>query len=142
MGAEFFFGNAQEDGRDHRAVATAEPTPYAREVITSALDSGRIVGVVSNNGSRTVNSYLERHDLSTGVRLVTARTSHNPGLLKPSPHLIEKSTPDLGAKLTASTLVGDSLTDIEAAHSAGTVGIGYANQSGKKERMEQIGRRL
>jgi beta-phosphoglucomutase-like phosphatase (HAD superfamily) len=66
------------------SVATAEPTPYAHEVIVSARESGRTVGVVSNDSSRAVSAYLDRHDLSGWVRLVAARTSHDPGLLKPS----------------------------------------------------------
>jgi phosphoglycolate phosphatase len=120
------------------AVPTAEPTPYVHEVLASARESGRIIGVVSNNGPRAVNAYLDRHGLSDGIRLVVARASHNPALLKPSPHLINEAVRALAADPTATTLVGDSFTDIEAAHSAGVASIGYANQPGKRERMAQL----
>jgi phosphoglycolate phosphatase len=120
------------------AVPTAEPTPYVHEVIASARESGRIIGVVSNNGPRAVNAYLDRHGLSGGIRLVVARTSHDPALLKPSPHLINEAVHGLDADPAATTLVGDSLTDIEAAHSAGVASIGYANKPGKRERMAQL----
>ena len=120
------------------AVPTAEPTPYVHEVITSARESGRIVGVVSNNGPRAVNAYLDRHGLSGGIRLVVARTSHDPALLKPSPHLIDEAARGLDAEPAAVTLVGDSFTDIEAAHSAGVASIGYANKPGKRERMTEL----
>jgi len=120
------------------AVPTAEPTPYVHEVIASARESGRIVGVVSNNSPRAVNAYLDRHDLSDGIRLVVARTSRDPGLLKPSPHLIGEAIHGLDADSAASALVGDSFTDIEAAHRAGVASIGYANKPGKRERMTEL----
>jgi phosphoglycolate phosphatase len=120
------------------AVPTAEPTPYVHEVLASAREFGRIVGVVSNNSLRAVRAYLDRHDLSDGIIQVVARTSHDPALLKPSPHLIDKAVRGLDADLAATALVGDSFTDIEAAHSAGVTSIGYANKPGKRERMIQL----
>jgi phosphoglycolate phosphatase len=81
------------------------------------------------------SSLLERHGLSGGVALVVARTSHDPAQLKPSPHLLEIAVQKLAADPTATALVGDSLTDIEAAHRAG---IGYANKPGKQEAMTQL----
>ena len=117
------------------AVPTADPTPCVHQVIASARESGRIIGVVSNNGPRAVNAYLDRHGLSDGIRLVVARTSHDPALLKPNPHLIDEAVRGLDADPAATTLVGDSFTDIEAAHRANVVSIGYANKPGKRERM-------
>jgi hypothetical protein len=58
-------------------------------------------------------------------------------LLKPSSYLIEEAVRGLNADPAATALVGDSLTDIEAAHSAGIASIGYANQPGKHENMTQ-----
>jgi phosphoglycolate phosphatase len=120
------------------AAAIAEPTPYVNEVIASAHESGRIIAVVSNNSPHAVNAYLDRHGLSDGIRLVVARTSHDPALLKPNPHLIHEAVRDLDATAAASTLVGDSFTDIEAAHHAGVASIGYANQPGKRARMTEL----
>jgi phosphoglycolate phosphatase len=117
------------------AVPTAEPTPYVHEVIASARESGRVIGVVSNNSPRAVDAYLDRHGLSDGITLVVARTSHDPALLKPSPHLINEAVHGLDADPAATTLVGDSFTDIEAAQSAS---VGYANQPGKRERMTEL----
>jgi phosphoglycolate phosphatase len=120
------------------AVPTAEPTPYVHEVLASARESGRIVGVVSNNSIRAVSAYLDRHDLSDGIDLIVARTSHDAALLKPSPHLINDAVNSLNADPAASALVGDSFTDIEAAHRAGVASIGYANRPGKRDRMTQL----
>jgi HAD superfamily hydrolase (TIGR01662 family) len=120
------------------AVTTAELTPYAHEVIASARESGRTVAVVSNNSSRAVNAYLDRHDLSSGVRLVAARSSYDPALLKPNPYLINEAVHRLAADPAASALVGDSITDIEAAHLAGVSSIGYANIPEKPEQMIEV----
>jgi len=120
------------------AVPTADPTPYVHEVIASARESGRIVGVVSNNSPRAVNAYLDRHGLTDGIALVVARTSHDPALLKPNPHLINETISALEAHSFAAALVGDSFTDIEAAHSAGVDSIGYANKPGKRKRMIEL----
>jgi HAD superfamily hydrolase (TIGR01549 family) len=117
------------------AVPTAEPTPYVHEVIASARESGRTVGVVSNNSPRAVNTYLDHRGLSDGVALVVARTSYDPALLKPSPHLIHEAVRGLDADPAVTALVGDSFTDIEAAHSANVASVGYANKPGKRERM-------
>jgi len=120
------------------AVPTAEPTPYVHEVLASARESGRIIAVVSNNSLRAVNAYLDRHGLSGGIHLVIARTSCDPALLKPSPHLIDEAVNGLEADYGATALVGDSFTDIEAAHSARVASIGYANKPGKREHMTKL----
>jgi phosphoglycolate phosphatase len=120
------------------AVPTAKPTPYVHEVLAGCRETGRTVAVVSNNSARAVNAYLDRHGLSGGVALVVARTSHDPAQLKPSPHLLEIAVQKLAADPAATALVGDSLTDIEAAHRAGIASIGYANKPGKQEAMTQL----
>ena len=70
--------------------------------------------------------------------LIAARPSHDPALLKPSPHLINEAIFGLDANPAESALVGDSFTDIEASHSAGVASIGYANRPGKRERMTEL----
>lgn len=96
------------------AVATAAPTPYVHEVVTACRNSGRSVAVVSNNSARAVHSYLVRHGLDDQISLVIARTNHDPGLLKPSPHLITQAVEALDAEPGECALVGDSVTDVEA----------------------------
>ena len=96
------------------AVATAAPTPYVHDVVTASQNSGRSVSVVSNNSARAVHAYLTRHGLDDRISLVIARTSHDPALLKPSPHLITQAVETLDAEPGECTLVGDSVTDVQA----------------------------
>jgi phosphoglycolate phosphatase len=117
------------------AVATATPAPYVHEVVTACHNSGRSVAVVSNNSAAAVHSYLDRHGLDDRISLVVARTDYDPALLKPSPHLIIRAVHALNADLGECTLVGDSVTDVQAAHLADIQSIGYANKPGKRERF-------
>jgi phosphoglycolate phosphatase len=122
-----------------RAAATARPTPYVHEVVTSCRDSGRAVAVVSNNSDRAVRTYLALHGLDDRIEFVSARTSHDPALLKPDPHLIEQAMAGLGASPDECVLIGDSTTDMQAAIRAGTDSIGYANRPGKHDSLTEAG---
>lgn len=49
--------------------------------------------------------------------------------MKPNPHLLTVALREAAASPSEVVLIGDSTTDIEAAHAAGTVSIAYANRS-------------
>jgi phosphoglycolate phosphatase len=117
------------------AVATAKPTPYVHDVITSCRDTGRQVAIVSNNADRAVRAYLGTHGLADRIDIIAARTSSNPALLKPSPYLIEHAMTQLRASADECLLIGDSVTDMEAATRIDVPAIGYANKPGKRERL-------
>ena len=107
--------------------------------MTACQNSGRSVAVVSNNSSRAVHTYLARHGLDHRINLVVARTNHDPALLKPSPHLITQAAHALNAEPGECTLVGDSVTDVQAARLASVQSIGYANKPGRRERLIAAG---
>lgn len=121
------------------AVRTAEPTPGVHAVITSCRESGRTLTVVSNNSARAVGAYLTRHALDGPIGVVIARTSPDPDLLKPCPHLLQQAIAVSNAEPDACTLVGDQVSDIDAARSAGTHSIGYANEPGKADAFADSG---
>ncbi len=130
---------AEMTDQELAAVPTATPTPYVHEVVTACQTSGRSVAVVSNNSARTVHAYLTRHGLDDRISLVIARTNHDPVLLKPRPHLITQAVDALDAEPGECALVGDSVTDIQAARLASVHSIGYANEPGKRERLTVAG---
>ncbi|MEU4740091.1 HAD family phosphatase [Actinosynnema sp. NPDC023658] len=117
------------------AVATAEPTLGAHDLIHAWHATGRKLAVVSNNSQAAVNAYLHLHNLVHLVHTVSARTEPDPAALKPSPQLIDQAAEALTVPPSKCTLVGDSLTDLRAANAAGTRSIGYANKPGKAERF-------
>jgi phosphoglycolate phosphatase len=113
------------------AVATAAPTPGAVETIHACHDTGRTVAIVSNNSDDAVHAYLTTHHLAGQVDYVSARTPADITRLKPHPHLVTQATHALAANPATCVLIGDSITDIHAAHAAGVPAIGYANKASK-----------
>jgi phosphoglycolate phosphatase len=108
------------------ATATARPTPYVHEVLTSARDTGRVIAIVSNNSAAALCAYLAQHGLADHIDYISARTTPNPALLKPSPHLLTQAITALNAHPAESAIIGDSITDIQAARAAGIASIGSA----------------
>lgn len=117
------------------AARTAEPTPYGREVIVAAQQTGRRVAVVSNNSADSVHAYLSTRRLTSYVYPVIGRPEAAPERMKPDPFPVLAAVRELGAEPAECVLVGDSVSDIEAAHAAGVAAIGYANKPGKRERF-------
>ncbi|TWP51557.1 HAD family phosphatase [Lentzea tibetensis] len=115
------------------AIATAEPTFGAHDLVRAWHSDGRKLAIVSNNSAAAVEEYLHLHGLAPHVSYVSARTEPDPSLLKPSTFLLRQASDALGIAAAECTLVGDSLTDIQAAHDSGVLVIGYANKPGKIE---------
>jgi phosphoglycolate phosphatase len=110
------------------AVSSAEPTEGAHDLIQAWHASDRPVAIVSNNSTGAITTYLDLYDLRTSIDVVSARTSPNTALLKPSPHLLRQATTRLDATPDECVFIGDSVSDIEAARVAGVRFIGYANK--------------
>jgi phosphoglycolate phosphatase len=121
------------------AVPVATPTPGAHELIRAWQDSGRPLAIVSNNSAAAIGTYLGLHDLRHLVSYVAARTGPDTSQLKPEPHLLDRATTNLGVGPDECVLIGDSISDLHAARSAGVSFIGYANKPGKREAMERAG---
>lgn len=117
------------------AVQSAEPTPHAKDVIHAWKSAGRRLAVVSNNSSAAVETYLDIYDLRAAIDSVSARTSADIGLLKPSPFLVIGGVSQLDTLSSRCAFVGDSVTDIQAAHAAQVAAIGYANKPDKAGRL-------
>ncbi|WP_308290931.1 HAD family phosphatase [Micromonospora sp. RL09-050-HVF-A] len=120
---------------ERRAVETAEPTPYSREVIVAAQQVGLPVAVVSNNSAGAMVAYLAAHRLAGYVSPVVGRAYADPTRMKPNPEPILQAVRILGQPPARRVLIGDSLSDIEGARAAGVRVIGYANRLPKVEQF-------
>jgi HAD superfamily hydrolase (TIGR01662 family) len=121
------------------SVGTAPVTPGTAAVIAQLVGAGFTVAVVSNNSNDAVQHFLAQHGLSKHVRGICARSSGDPLLLKPNPHLVDKAVHMLNVSPQDCVMVGDSITDLEAAHAAGIPLIAYANKPGKYDRFHSHG---
>lgn len=123
-----------------RAVKVAgAPIDGCFQALHAARDAGRRVAVVSNNSSDCVREYLTLHRLRGIVDEVIGRPLLRPDLMKPSPHPLLTAASALGVAPDVTVLVGDSVTDIEAAHAAGARSIGYANKAPKEASLMDAG---
>jgi HAD superfamily hydrolase (TIGR01549 family) len=120
------------------AAATAETTIGAFDVVRACVATGRALAIVSNNSTAAISTYLGRRDRARYFAAVIGR-GERPELMKPSPIPVVQALQALNVRPSAAVLVGDSTTDIEAAHAAGVPCIGYANKAGKAERLAAAG---
>lgn len=118
------------------AVKSAPATPGAVDTMESLVETGCTLTVVSNNSEDAIRIFLTLHNLKHLVCGISARARPDPGLLKPNPDLLERAIESLGVKPYQCVMVGDSVSDIAAARSAGTSVIAYANKPGKRARFE------
>lgn len=113
------------------AVASALPTPNSDELIHEWNSTGRQLAIVSNNSVACVETYLDRRGIRNLVANVSARTDSDVSRLKPNNAFVLAATAAVGQDPSRCTFVGDSATDVQAALSAGTRSIAYANKPGK-----------
>ncbi|MFE6907086.1 HAD family hydrolase [Streptomyces erythrochromogenes] len=123
-----------------RAVKVAGvPTAGATEALQAARYSGRRVAIVSNNSAECIQEYLRLHGLAVFVDHVIGRPRLRPDLMKPSPHPLLSAASALDVAPSRTVLVGDSVSDIEAARAAGGPSVGYANKPHKRASLANAG---
>ncbi|MBA3339346.1 MAG: HAD family hydrolase, partial [Geodermatophilaceae bacterium] len=86
-----------------------------------------------------VARYLEKIGLAALLTHVEGRDPSEPGLMKPDPTLVLRAIHALNGRHETAVLIGDSTTDLEAAQAAGIRTVGYANKSGKAEKLATAG---
>ncbi|MFE5550122.1 HAD family hydrolase [Streptomyces sp. NPDC056534] len=115
------------------------PVAGAVRALRAAHTAGRQVAVVSNNSAECVETFLALHGLEGLVHEVVGRPALAPALMKPSPHPLMLAATALGVLPERSVLVGDSITDVEAARAAGMRVIGFANKPSKRVTLPEAG---
>lgn len=128
---EAWYVNAALTAYEVEAIATAEPTPGAHELMRAWSHTGRPLAIVSNNSTTAVEAYLDLYGVRRYVAHVAGRTRPDPALLKPSPHLLIEASAALSRQPQDAVFIGDSATDAKAARSTGTAFIGFVNKRSK-----------
>ncbi|MFE1369636.1 HAD family hydrolase [Streptomyces anulatus] len=115
------------------------PVSGAVAALEAAHASGRKVAVVSNNSATCVRTFLLLHELQHLVDTVVGRTPYQPEAMKPAPNSLVRASDELAVSLQDCTLIGDSVTDVEAAKASGVRSIGFANKPGKSIALRDAG---
>jgi HAD superfamily hydrolase (TIGR01549 family) len=119
------------------AVASAEPTPFAREVIVAAHEADRRLAIVSNNSAAAIHAYIAAHRLTAYIETVVGRDEAD--TMKPEPEPIVRALHQLESRPADAVMIGDSPSDILSARAAGTRSIGYANRPSKTRPLLESG---
>ncbi|APU17946.1 MULTISPECIES: HAD family hydrolase [Actinoalloteichus] len=117
------------------AAKTATPTPGAAELMATWHATDRPLAIVSNNTTEAIRGYLAAHDLSTYVDHIQGRDPYDPTLMKPNAHLLTEAAKALDVDAAYCVLIGDSTTDVQAAHALEVPAIAYADKPGKHDRL-------
>jgi phosphoglycolate phosphatase-like HAD superfamily hydrolase len=121
------------------AVPVAEPRPSAHELLEQLRRRGMTIGIASNNSEPAIRAYLARHDLNSTVGAVAGRRPYEPWTMKPSTTCLAACLAQLHATADQCVCVGDSVTDIQAAHDLFMSMIGFANTPGKAATLSAAG---
>ncbi|MFJ5735017.1 HAD family hydrolase [Streptomyces microflavus] len=101
--------------------------------------SGRKVATVSNNSAVCVQTFLLLHGLLYSMDAVVGRAPYQPEAMKPSPDSLLRASSELAVPLRDCTLIGDSVTDVEAAKVTDGRSVGFANKAGKERALATAG---
>ncbi|MCD9904220.1 HAD family hydrolase [Streptomyces sp. MT29] len=107
--------------------------------LEAARASGRKVAIVSNNSAACVKEFLALHGLRHLVDAVVGRAPYWPDAMKPDPHSLLVASNELRVQSRGCTLIGDSVTDVEAAKASGGRSIGFANRAAKEITLGEAG---
>ncbi|GAA1579433.1 hypothetical protein GCM10009742_24710 [Kribbella karoonensis] len=122
-----------------KAVESATATPGVDAFLSACNASERPVAIVSNNCEASVRAYLNHAGLASRIQHIGARDPQHVDRMKPSPFLLEQAAGVLRISSGQTVLIGDQVSDIEAAIAAGAGSIGYANKPGKSDDLATAG---
>jgi HAD superfamily hydrolase (TIGR01549 family) len=128
----------QEKGEFH-AARTASPTPHLMAAVISARQREIKVAIVSNNSPDVIREYLSVHHLESYFDLVSGRIKGDIGSMKPCPGPLLNAASALGVPIGRCAMIGDSVTDIDAANQAGAQSIGYAPEKSAASVLSKAG---
>ncbi|MFJ3232214.1 HAD family hydrolase [Streptomyces sp. NPDC086787] len=122
-----------------RASATAAPTEYADRLIRTWTATGSRLAITSNNSPQVVRAYLDGRGLTGCFAPHIYGRTGDVRRLKPDPHCLNRALDAMGAAPAVALMIGDSLMDLTAAHTAGVEFLGYARDEEKRALLHESG---
>lgn len=111
--------------QESRAVRTARPAPRLDGLVTSLRSLGMRLAVVSNNAEAPIRAYLRKHGIEDDFAGVFGRDPRDARRMKPDADCVLRALGRLSLPASQCLLIGDKVTDLKAARSAGTCFLGY-----------------
>ncbi|MBQ1089207.1 HAD family hydrolase [Streptomyces sp. B93] len=126
---------------EYEMAASAVPTEGCADLLDAlaGLPQPPHIAIVSNNAAGPISLFLEKHHLSRVVELVVGRDPHELRHMKPDPDSVKRAARQLGALPGSCVLIGDQLTDLEAAQRAGARFLGYTRSTERAAAMKRYG---
>jgi len=108
-------------------------------IVTNQAVIGR--GLLARETADEINTYILEHITAAGGRvdglyLCPHRPEENCVCRKPAPGMLLEAARDLGIDLRASVMIGDALTDVQAAHAAQVKAILVLTVRGETQTVE------
>ncbi|GAA3372807.1 HAD family hydrolase [Streptomyces sannanensis] len=128
------------DTREVEAAQGAEPTPGAAEFMKLWHETGRPLAIASNNCAPAIRSYLLRESLSGLVEepLIVGRYQ-DVARMKPDPASLLQVLDTAGVAPEHGLMIGDALTDLQAARAVGATFVGYHRKPSKRGLLAEAG---
>ncbi|WLW54028.1 HAD family hydrolase [Streptomyces sp. YU58] len=126
---------------EDEAARSAAPAQDIAALVDVLSELGLYLAIVSNNAEDPIRVFLDRPGILLGQKFdgVFGRDPEDARLMKPSPHCVLRAIEKLSLDASECLLVGDKLSDLEAARSAGTRFLGYTHKPFRAEQMREEG---
>lgn len=125
--------------QERAAVRSARGTPGVVTLVDLLAELPTRLAVVSNNAEAPIRDYLKHSELKGKFRKVCGRDPRNAGLMKPDPDCVNRALKVLSLKASDCVLIGDQLTDLQAARSAGVAFLGFTQDMSRARQMVGLG---
>ncbi|MEU6540620.1 HAD-IA family hydrolase [Streptomyces sp. NPDC047000] len=124
---------------EHKAAASAMPTPYADPLIRTWTALGSRMAITTNNSPLVVHEYLAGRGLLSCFAPHLYGRTRDLHRLKPDPHCLNRALNTMGSAPENALMIGDTPTDCAAAKKAGVRFLGYARNAYKEKRLRDAG---
>jgi HAD superfamily hydrolase (TIGR01549 family) len=112
------------------------PLPGARELLATLTELGAPWAIATSGGRDVADRTLSLLDIPAHVPVVTRDEVQ---YAKPDPDLFLRAAEKLGAPITTSMVVGDSVWDLLAARRAGALGVGVLSGGYGEDELQSAG---
>ncbi|MGW2821540.1 HAD family hydrolase [Streptomyces sp. NPDC001443] len=124
---------------ENEAVKKAEPVPCFEDLVPALRRLNHRLAVVSNNSDGPVWEFLKGVNLQSEFVTVVGRDPLELRHMKPDPYCVTQAVAHLRLPPSSCLLIGDQLTDLEAARRAGTRFLGYTGSESRAAEMRARG---